>query len=78
MELGLVVLRVVVGGLFAGHGSQKLFGWFGGHGREGTGQFFESVGRLSARWVRLPAKPRVARANRLQEVLEAAEPRAER
>jgi len=42
MRLGTAILRVVVGGLFAGHGGQKLFGWFGGHGPEGTGQFFES------------------------------------
>lgn len=44
MDLGLLVLRVVVGGLFAGHGTQKLFGWFGGHGLEGTGGFFEQLG----------------------------------
>jgi len=42
MRLGTAILRVVVGGLFVGHGGQKLFGWFGGHGPEGTGQFFES------------------------------------
>jgi putative oxidoreductase len=42
--LGLAVLRVVVGGLFMGHGLQKLAGWFGGHGLEGTGQAFESMG----------------------------------
>lgn len=42
MRLGKTILRLVVGGLFAGHGAQKLFGWFGGHGPEGTGQFFES------------------------------------
>lgn len=42
MRLGNAILRIVVGGLFAGHGAQKLFGWFGGHGPEGTGQFFES------------------------------------
>jgi putative oxidoreductase len=42
--LGLVVLRVVVGGLFVGHGLQKLAGWFRGHGLEGTGQAFESMG----------------------------------
>jgi putative oxidoreductase len=34
----------VVGGLFMGHGSQKLFGWFGGHGLEGTGGFMSSIG----------------------------------
>lgn len=44
MELGLLVLRVVVGALFAGHGLQKLVGWFGGHGLTGTGAAFESLG----------------------------------
>ena len=44
MELGLLVLRVVVGLLFMGHGAQKLFGMFGGYGIEGTGGFFESLG----------------------------------
>jgi putative oxidoreductase len=43
MELGLLVLRVVVGLLFMGHGAQKLFGWFGGHGIEGTAGFFEQA-----------------------------------
>jgi putative oxidoreductase len=38
------LLRVLIGGLFVGHGSQKLFGWFGGYGPDGTGQFFESIG----------------------------------
>jgi putative oxidoreductase len=42
--LGTTLLRILVGGLFVGHGTQKLFGWFGGHGLEGTGQFFESLG----------------------------------
>jgi len=41
MRLGMTVLRVTVGGLFAGHGTQKLFGWFGGNGLEGTGGLFE-------------------------------------
>ncbi len=44
MATGLLVLRVVFGGLFAAHGAQKLFGWFGGYGLEGTGGFFESLG----------------------------------
>jgi putative oxidoreductase len=44
MKLGLTMLRWTVGGLFFGHGAQKLFGWFGGHGLEGTGKFFEALG----------------------------------
>lgn len=44
MSVALLVLRVIVGALFAGHGSQKLFGWFKGHGLKGTGSFFEGVG----------------------------------
>jgi putative oxidoreductase len=44
VKLGLTFLRTVVGVLFIGHGTQKLFGWFGGHGPEGTGQFFEGLG----------------------------------
>ena len=38
------ILRVLLGALFMGHGLQKLKGWFGGYGIEGTGQFFESIG----------------------------------
>jgi putative oxidoreductase len=38
------LLRLLIGGLFIGHGTQKLFGWFGGYGPDGTGQFFESIG----------------------------------
>jgi putative oxidoreductase len=41
MKLGTLALRGVIGPLFIGHGTQKLFGWFGGHGLEGTAGFFE-------------------------------------
>ena len=44
MATGLLLLRVVVGLALVGHGSQKLFGWFGGHGPRTTGAFFEMVG----------------------------------
>jgi len=41
---GLTVLRVIAGIIFAAHGAQKLFGWFGGYGLEGVGQWMESIG----------------------------------
>jgi putative oxidoreductase len=44
MEYGLLLLRLVVGLLFVAHGSQKLFGWFGGGGPQGTAAFFASLG----------------------------------
>src|SRR5258708_4247269 len=44
ISFGLLVVRVVVGLLLAGHGAQKLFGWFGGHGFTGTTGFLKSVG----------------------------------
>ena len=43
MSLGTVAVRGLVGTLFMGHGAQKLWGKFGGHGLEGTGQFFEGT-----------------------------------
>jgi putative oxidoreductase len=42
MNLGLLIIRLVVGLTLAAHGSQKLFGWFGGGGLAGTGAFFEN------------------------------------
>ena len=44
MDAGLLVARTVFGLVMAAHGSQKLFGWFGGYGLAGTGGFFESLG----------------------------------
>jgi putative oxidoreductase len=44
VEYGLLLLRLVVGLLFAAHGVQKLFGWFGGGGPAGTAGFFASLG----------------------------------
>ena len=41
---GLLIARLVFGLLMAGHGAQKLFGWFGGYGIAGTGGFFETLG----------------------------------
>lgn len=38
-----LIVRLTVGGLLAGHGAQKLFGWFGGHGLEGTTQWIDSM-----------------------------------
>jgi putative oxidoreductase len=44
MKLGITVLRLLVGGLFMGHGLQKLMGWFGGSGPDATGEMFHSIG----------------------------------
>lgn len=44
MDVGLLLIRLVVGLLFVGHGAQKLFGWFGGYGLKGTGGWFDSIG----------------------------------
>lgn len=39
-----LTLRIPVGIIFIAHGAQKLFGWFGGYGLEGTGQWMASIG----------------------------------
>ncbi len=43
-SIGLLLIRLVFGLTFAAHGAQKLFGWFGGYGIEGTAGFMESIG----------------------------------
>jgi putative oxidoreductase len=44
MGLFRLLARTTIGLLFVGHGTQKLFGWFGGGGLEGTAGFFEQLG----------------------------------
>ncbi|MTT30931.1 DoxX family membrane protein [Terrilactibacillus sp. BCM23-1] len=43
-DIGLLLIRLVIGLTFVGHGAQKLFGWFGGPGLTGTGEWLESIG----------------------------------
>jgi putative oxidoreductase len=47
MSYGLLLLRAFTGLAFFGHGTQKLFGWWGGYGPQGTGGFFASQGYRS-------------------------------
>jgi putative oxidoreductase len=49
MKLARFLLRVLVGALFVGHGTQKLFGWFGGYGLDATAQAFEGMGMRPGR-----------------------------
>jgi putative oxidoreductase len=44
IDQGLLIARLVLGLLMAGHGAQKLFGWFGGYGIAGTAGFMEALG----------------------------------
>src|SRR5437016_14096783 len=54
MDVGLLILRLVVGLTLAAHGAQKLFGAFGGHGVAGTAGFLENLGfRPGTRHARL-------------------------
>ncbi|MCH6163649.1 DoxX family protein [Streptomyces marispadix] len=43
-DIGLLALRLGTGGVLFAHGTQKLFGWFGGYGLEGTGKAMEQLG----------------------------------
>ena len=54
-DVALLVIRLALGFLLVGHGTQKLFGWFGGGGLEGTGQFFTMVGYPSGKTFALVA-----------------------
>ncbi|GHO62072.1 hypothetical protein KSC_009640 [Ktedonobacter sp. SOSP1-52] len=54
ISLALLIIRIVVGLLLIGHSSQKLFGWFGGHGFAGTVGFLKSLGfKPAAFWTLL-------------------------
>src|SRR5207247_3526425 len=48
MSYGLLLLRVFVGAALFGHGTQKLFGWWGGYGPQGTGGFLAQQGYRNA------------------------------
>src|SRR3954469_21321680 len=52
---GLILIRLVFGPLLALHGAQKLFGWLGGYGLDGTGGFFEQLGFRPGRLFALAA-----------------------
>jgi putative oxidoreductase len=43
MDIARLTARAVIGGLFIGHGTQKLFGWFGGPGLAGTEQMMDAL-----------------------------------
>ena len=43
MNVGRLLARITIGGLFVGHGTQKLFGWFGGPGIENTEKMMDKL-----------------------------------
>jgi putative oxidoreductase len=43
MNAGRLIARLTIGGLFVGHGTQKLFGWFDGPGPEGTAKMMHQL-----------------------------------
>src|ERR1051325_27357 len=49
IDLGLLIVRIGFGLIFAAHGAQKLFGWFGGPGIAGTSGWLEGSGYRPAR-----------------------------
>ena len=63
MKIGHLLLRLAVGGFFIGHGTQKLFGWFGGHGLGASARASSISGCAPAAPTRsLPVRPRPAEA----------------
>jgi putative oxidoreductase len=44
IHTGLLIIRLVIGLTFMGHGAQKMFGWFSGPGLKGTAGWLESIG----------------------------------
>jgi putative oxidoreductase len=44
LGIGLLIARAIIGLVMAAHGTQKLFGWFGGYGLSATGEFMTSLG----------------------------------
>ena len=56
LNLGILILRLVLGFMFMGHGSQKLFGWFGGGGTAGTTGMMKKMGlRAPGFWALMAA-----------------------
>lgn len=55
MSFGLFLLRVVIGVLLVGHGTQKLLGWFRGPGIDGTRGMFRSLGYRKPRTMAIVA-----------------------
>jgi putative oxidoreductase len=44
LGIGLLIARVIIGLVMAAHGTQKLFGWFGGYGLSATSEFMVTIG----------------------------------
>ena len=60
VDLALLMLRGTLGTLMAGHGAQKLFGWFGGPGVKGTTGMMEHLGlKPGQQWTALASASEV-------------------
>src|SRR5690348_18385261 len=78
MGLFRFLARITIGVLFVGHGTQKLFGWFGGGGPEGTGKFFEQAGLKPGRRQALAAGAAMRRRKRCRRARHSGRERGER